>query len=101
MTFSPLYKGIPAHHDGSDSKQKTITPSNHLIFNHLTPKVIDNSFFIKIKMLKKSHIIHEDSPYSPETIYLILFSNKKDKVSLIYIIICIFAAEKTKRIDKI
>ncbi|SEN31210.1 hypothetical protein SAMN04487902_11170 [Prevotella sp. ne3005] len=50
-------------------------------------------------MLKKSHIIHEDSPYSPETIYLILFSNKKDKVSLIYIIICIFAAEKTKRID--
>jgi len=77
MTFSPFYKGIPAHHDGSDSKQKTITPSNNLIFNHLTPKVIDNSFFIKIKMLKKSHIIHEDSPYSPETIYLILFSNKK------------------------
>lgn len=101
MTFSTLYKGIPTHHDGSDSKPKTITPSNHLIFNHLTQKVIDNPFFIKIKMLKKSHIIHEDSPYSPETIYLILFSNKKDKVSLIYIIICIFAAEKTKRIDKI
>jgi len=50
MTFSPLYKGIPTHHDGSDSKQKTITPSNHLIFNHLTPKVTDNSFLIKIKM---------------------------------------------------
>jgi len=50
MTFSPLYKGIPAHHNGSDSKQKTITSPNYLIFKHLSSKVIDNSFFIKIKM---------------------------------------------------
>lgn len=49
MAFPPLYKGIPAHYDDSDSKQKTITPLNHLIFKLLTSKVIVNTFFIKIK----------------------------------------------------
>jgi len=76
--------------------EKNITPSNHLIFNHLTQKVIDNPFFIKIKMLKKSHIIHEDSPYSPETIYLILFLIKKIKFRL-FTLLFVYLQQKKQR----
>ena len=38
------------HHHDSDSKQKTITSPNNLIFKHLSSKVIVSAFFIKMKL---------------------------------------------------
>ena len=80
--------------------------SKFIVFLHMCAKLSDNSDISKFYQKKSPNIVETSTTWSRGITQLIhkrLFCSffiKKDKGSLISIIICIFAAEKTKIIDK-